>query len=224
MASAVVVLKHETSTFRRRHNFISINFKVGVDERVREVTSPDKFGSDPMSGRDATWEQHIRVLWLFYCFLFFNRATAHTRNPIVAHNSSNNAVWCKEDPFWDEKCVVVKFGGLLPPKTTLKWPGMGNYQAKKMSNNFETVRDTRNMSMNHDYETEVDLSDSVNKTYVKCPLAEKSLWLHIRLAKKPRYLGNHASQIKSYYGTLSGSHIHSFRIRHEKSPEAPPGG
>jgi len=28
-----------------------------------------------------------------------------------------------------------------------------------MSNNFETVRDTRNMSVNHDYETEVALSD-----------------------------------------------------------------
>jgi len=29
---------------------------------------------------------------------------------------------------------------------------------------------------------------------------------------------------KSYYGTLSGSHGHSLRIRHEKSPEVPPGG
>jgi len=29
---------------------------------------------------------------------------------------------------------------------------------------------------------------------------------------------------KSYYGTLSGSHARSFRIPHEKSPEAPPGG
>jgi len=44
------------------------------------------------------------------------------------------------------------------------------------------------------------------------------------LAIKHRYLRNHASQIKSYYGTLSGSHGRSFKIRHEKSPEAPPGG
>jgi len=43
------------------------------------------------------------------------------------------------------------------------------------------------------------------------------------LAIKPRYLGNHTSQIKSYYGSLSGSHGQSFRNRHEKSPEAPPG-
>jgi len=93
-----------------------------------------------------------------------------------------------------------------------------------MSNNFETVRDTRNMPMNHDYETRVALSDSVNKTYVKCPLANKSQWRHIRFEIKCRYLGNHASQKKSYYGTLSESHGRSFRIRHKKSPEAPPGG
>jgi len=89
-----------------------------------------------------------------------------------------------------------------------------------MSNNSETVRDTRNVSMNHDYETGIALSDSVNQTCVKRPLAEKSRWRHIRLAIKPRYLGNHASQIKSYYGTQSGSRGRSFRIRHEKSLEA----
>jgi len=93
-----------------------------------------------------------------------------------------------------------------------------------MSNYSETVRDTRNMSMNHDHEIGVALSDSVNKTCVKRPLAEKSRWRHFPLAIKPRYLGNHASQIKRWYRTLSGSHGRSFRSRHEKSPEAPPSG
>jgi len=99
-----------------------------------------------------------------------------------------------------------------------------------MSNNSDTVRDTRKVSINHDYETGVYLSDSVNKTCVKRPLAEKARWRHIRLAIKPnilikpRYPGNHAPQIKSYYGTLLGSHGLSFRIRHEKLPEAPPSG
>jgi len=95
MASAVVVLKHETSTLRQRHKFISIDFKFGVGEYVREVTNPDKVG-------------------FFIYFLFFNRATAHTREPIFANNSSKDAVWCKEDPFWDKKCVILKFGGVLP--------------------------------------------------------------------------------------------------------------
>jgi len=62
MASASVVLKHETSTLRQRYNFISIDLKFGVSDNVREVSSPAKFGSGPMSGRDATWGQHIRVL------------------------------------------------------------------------------------------------------------------------------------------------------------------
>jgi len=44
MASAVVVLKHETSTLRQSHNFILIDLKFGVDDQVRELTSPAKFG------------------------------------------------------------------------------------------------------------------------------------------------------------------------------------
>jgi len=44
MASAVVMLKHETLTLRPSHNFISIDFKFGVGDYVREVTSRDKFG------------------------------------------------------------------------------------------------------------------------------------------------------------------------------------
>jgi len=52
MASAVVVLKHETSTIRQRHNFISIDLTFGVCDYVREVTSPDKVDSSPMSGPD----------------------------------------------------------------------------------------------------------------------------------------------------------------------------
>jgi len=59
MASAVVVLKHENSTLRQRHNCISINLTFGVGDYVREVTSLEKVGSGPMSGRDATWGQHI---------------------------------------------------------------------------------------------------------------------------------------------------------------------
>jgi len=72
MASASVVLKNETSTFRQRHNFISFDLKFGVSDYVREVTSPDKFGSGPMSGRDATWGQYIRVLWLFIFYFFYS--------------------------------------------------------------------------------------------------------------------------------------------------------
>jgi len=116
MASAVVVLKHETSTIRQRHNYLSIDLTFGVSDYVREVTSPEKVDSSPMSGRDATWGQHI--FSFFFVFIFFNRAAAHTRESIFAQNSSKDAVWCKEDPFWYGKCVILKFGGVLP----LKYP------------------------------------------------------------------------------------------------------
>jgi len=43
----------------------------------------------------------------------------------------------------------------------------------------------------------VALSESVMKIRLKRPLAAKSRWRHIRHSIKPRYLGSHASQIKS---------------------------
>jgi len=62
MATTAVVLKHEPSTHRQSHNFNSIDLIFDVDDYVGKVTSPAKFGLDPMSGRDATWWQDIRVL------------------------------------------------------------------------------------------------------------------------------------------------------------------
>jgi len=117
----------------------------------------------------------------------------------------------------------VKFGGVSPKKHPYIGLERAITRQNKMSNNFETVTDTRNLSMNHDYETGVALPDSVNKTCVKRPLADQSQWRHFWLAIKPRYLGNQASQIKMSYGTLSRSHGRSFKIRHKKSPEAPTG-
>jgi len=37
---ASVVLKHETSTLRQRHTFISIDLKFGLSDNVREVSEP----------------------------------------------------------------------------------------------------------------------------------------------------------------------------------------
>jgi len=80
------------------------------------------------------------------------------------------------------------------------------------------------VTMERYQEVMVALSESVTKNCLKHHLTEDWQWRHIRLAIKPHYLVNYASQIKSYYGTPSGSFGRSFRIRHEKSPEAPPSG
>jgi len=78
---------------------------------------------------------------------------------------------------------------------------------------LNAIRKTRSLFQNSSW-----------KIVGKRPLAEKSRWRHIRLAIKPRYLGNYASQINNYYGTLLGSHGRSFRIRHEHVSAARPGG
>jgi len=78
------------------------------------------------------------------------------------------------------------------------------------------------VSMKRCREVTIALSESVKRNLLKRPLAEKSPWCHIRLAINSRYIGNHASQMKSYWGTLSGSNGRFIKMRHENSPEAPP--
>jgi len=86
MASAVVVLKHDTSTLRQRHNFTSIDFTFGVSDYVREVTSPDNVGSGPMSGRDATWGATytgtVTFLIVFSFVLFIYSSTEPQPMPV----------------------------------------------------------------------------------------------------------------------------------------------
>jgi len=74
------------------------------------------------------------------------------------------------------------------------------------------------------HEVMVALSESVIKYRMRRPLSEKIRRRHIQLAIKLRYLGNHASQIKRLYGSLSRSHGRSFRNRREKVCAALPGG
>jgi len=78
MACAVVVLKHETSTLRQRHNFISIDFKFGVGDYVREdnkkknsgifSTAVYDYNSLMMNKTDA---QKILAIKLHYCSTVF---------------------------------------------------------------------------------------------------------------------------------------------------------
>jgi len=115
MASAVVVLKHETSTLRQRHNFESIDFKFGVGNNVREVTNPDKVRSGPMRGQDATWGQHIYG----YCDFFLVLYSSTELQPIPGNQFSRKIAQktrsgVRKTFFCNEKCVTLKFGGVLP--------------------------------------------------------------------------------------------------------------
>jgi len=84
LASAVVVLKHETSTLRQSHNFISFDLKFGVGDYVKEVSSPAKFGSDRMSGRGR---QHIGptgpVTFILFYFVFVFCILQQSYNPYL---------------------------------------------------------------------------------------------------------------------------------------------
>jgi len=55
MATAVVVLKHETSTTYQSHIYESIDMKFGWGDHVTRFSNPAKFGEDRVSGIAPTW-------------------------------------------------------------------------------------------------------------------------------------------------------------------------
>jgi len=119
MASAVVVLKHETSTLRQSHNCISIDVKFGVGDYVRDFNSPAKLDKDPWLPENQCSRTIAQRTWSGVRKTLFGMRGVWLWNLGVPLNGSEMAITSQN----------------------------------KISNNFETVRVTPNMSMNHDYET-----------------------------------------------------------------------
>jgi len=88
-----------------KSQFQTIDLKCCEGDYVREVTSPATVGSGPICGQDA-----VGATYGSCDFVFFNRATVHTLEPISEHDSLIDAVWCKKDHFGNENYVVVKLG------------------------------------------------------------------------------------------------------------------
>jgi len=55
MATAVVLLKHETSTTYQSHIYESIELKFGQGDYVTPFSKPVKLGEDRFSGGAPTW-------------------------------------------------------------------------------------------------------------------------------------------------------------------------
>jgi len=62
---------------------MSIDFKFGVGDYVREVASRDKVAAKVGSGQMIVGATNTCPVNLF---IFFNRATVHSREPVFAHN------------------------------------------------------------------------------------------------------------------------------------------
>jgi len=93
----------------------------------------------------------------------FNRATAHFREPNFERNSSKDAVWREKDHLGRRN---MKCGGVFPYKHPWNGSGWAITSQNKMSNNFETLRDTRRMSITMNMKLGSLFPDSVNKTWV----------------------------------------------------------
>ena len=112
------------------------------------------------------------VTFIIIIFFFSGSRPVETREPILTHDSSKDAVWRKEVPF-GVRNTTFRNMGVFCPQNTPKMAWNRDFPAKtKTSNNFETLEDRQKMSMYHDYETGSSLSESVFKNLAGRPLAE----------------------------------------------------
>jgi len=85
----------------------TINFKFGVGDYVREVASPAKFVSDPMSGRDVPWGGATYTGPVtFY--------SSTELQPIPVNQCSRTLAQKTQSGVRHKNCVVGKFWGVLP--------------------------------------------------------------------------------------------------------------
>jgi len=85
-----------------------------MGNNVRQVTSRAKFDSDLMSGRDTTWgATYTGTVTFLALFLYSSTELQPISVNQFSRTIAQNAVWCKEDPFGYEKCLILKCGGVL---------------------------------------------------------------------------------------------------------------
>ena len=100
MALYHVVLKCTTSTTYQISNYKSIDFKFREGDYVAEDTNPPCqvwFGSCQWWWFQLVWNIQFKGFFLF--FACSGSYSVETSGPILAHDSSEDAVWYKEVPF-----------------------------------------------------------------------------------------------------------------------------
>ena len=88
-----------------------------------------------------------RVLFIFIIFIFV--FVFYTPELISTHNSSKGADWLEEVPFQQVYFDIFTFGGYFPQNSKNFAASREIPCKEKMSNNFQTVQDRRNMSFKH---------------------------------------------------------------------------
>jgi len=197
MASASVVLKHETSTLRWSHNFISIELKFGVSDHVREVTSPATFGSDPISGRDATWGATYTgtVTFVFCFFLFLYSSTELQPIPVnqFSRTIAQKTRYSVRKTLWGCEMCNSEIWGCFTLKTPLKLVRIGNYQSKIKCRITPKRYEIREICQWTLIMKPGSLFHIPSKNLCEMHPSGEITWRHFRLAMKPRHLENHAS-------------------------------
>ena len=112
-----------------------IKMKFCMIDYVGELTRCAKNGYHRLAGGGPTDRWNITSTFVLYFtlpFLFLYVSTAQTAEPICTHDSSNDAVCCKEVPFGGRVDMKLHLG-VKPSKTPNFGTGMPNFQPNQYS-------------------------------------------------------------------------------------------
>jgi len=141
MVSAVVALKHETSTKATFMNQLIWNLDWVITSRV-STTLPSlvKIVSAVAPPRGGEIYGSRAFFIIIFVFIFLDTHTAYTREPILTYNSSKHANWLKEIPF-KQVFFDISLSWVIFPQNPQYFTVIREITRKeKMSNNFKPVR------------------------------------------------------------------------------------
>jgi len=209
MTALVLYGNMKTSTPHSSETSQDVTTTFFMFDYVLETNTCTKLAWNSPARGSSTHTWNIHFLWLFFRPAFlpsFSCAPAQAKGIHIISRTM-----AQKTQFEARKC---------PPSSSFIWRFGGHFPQNPQ--NFASVGESQSY-------TKSRITSKPLKIDKKCQLnmnitsgspfqnpAEVSRWRHIRLAIKPHYLGNHASQMKGYYGALWGNHGRFFRIRHVK--------
>ena len=142
-----------------------INMKFCTIDYVSEHTRCAKNGCNRLAGGGPTDRWNITSIFVLYftlpyfTFFFLYASTAQMAQPIYTHDSSNDAVCCKEVPFGGRVDTKLHLGVKTPQKPKFRNRD-AKFPAKSIQpNNFWTVRDRQKISTESLYKVGVGESN-----------------------------------------------------------------
>ena len=135
--------KRQTLTFSQPKTPEPINTKFEWRDYVADAYHPKKFKLNLPRGfcSPHRWNIHFSCSKFVHFFWFLNLPTGESVRPIFTLTMTNDAVLCKEVPFYCYKIKILFFTYLFKKFEKIQWWLWGKFKQSLNCHNFHCVQD-----------------------------------------------------------------------------------